>query len=245
MVTVPDHYFCKYPVTTKRYRRFISFLEEKLIYHKLSPELYVVKLLYYTESIKEYKDYLEKYKGKWHEVFISKFDNDKRFNGDDQPVVGINWYAALAYCFWLSCLEQEATAELEDIRRLGGFYRLLKEEEWEWVAGGNPDGSLRNYPWPADKGEPNPNLANFNRNVGTTTTVGRYPGGATPHGLMDMAGNVWEWMENLYKEGEPYRALRGGAWYNAVSSLHCAARSRYDPVYGGRSGGFRVVWSQS
>jgi formylglycine-generating enzyme required for sulfatase activity len=117
--------------------------------------------------------------------------------------------------------------------------------EWEWAAGGNPDGSVRLYPWPEDKGEPNPNLANFNKNVGTTTPVGRYPEGATPQGLMDMAGNVYEWMENLYQKDEPYRAFRGGSWYNDVSSLRCAARDDLFPGYRLGSWGFRVVRSQS
>jgi formylglycine-generating enzyme required for sulfatase activity len=58
----------------------------------------------------------------------------------------------------------------------------------------------RPYPWPTDKGEPSPNLANFGQNVGATTSVGQYPEGTAPEGLIDMAGNAWEWMENYYDE---------------------------------------------
>jgi len=63
---------------------------------------------------------------------------------------------------------------------------------------GEPNGTIRKYPWPKDKGEPNQNLANYGKNVGATTPVDRYPEGATPLGLMDMAGNVWEWMDSYY-----------------------------------------------
>ena len=92
---------------------------------------------------------------------------------------------------------------------MASIYRLPEEEEWEWAAGGEPDGSIRKYPWPKDKGEPGKNLANFNKNVDATTPVDRYPEGATPLGLMDMAGNVWEWMENYYREDKDWKALCG------------------------------------
>jgi formylglycine-generating enzyme required for sulfatase activity/energy-coupling factor transporter ATP-binding protein EcfA2 len=246
MVTVPDLYFCKYPVTNKRYRRFISFLEEKVIYHKLSPDLYVMRLLLSTAPIKEYREYLEKYEGKWKDVFRSKYDDDKRFNGDDQPVVGVTWYAVRAYCYWLYCLEAEwlANDDLKDFRQLGGAYRLPKEEEWEWAAGGEPDGSVRKYPWTEDKGEPTTNLANYGENVGTTTPVGRYPEGATPQGLMDMAGNVGEWMENSFDEGRILFALRGGSWQSDEKSLVCSSRLSNSPHdFWGNGLGFRVVLS--
>jgi formylglycine-generating enzyme required for sulfatase activity len=248
-VTVPDLYFCKYPVTNKRYRRFISFLEgkERKLLEKLPLKLYTENLLKFSESIKEYKEYLGKDPGKWQELLRSRFDDDKRFKRDDQPAVGVTWYAARAYCFWLSCLETVINkgGKIEDVKQVAGIYRLPTEEEWEWAAGGEPDGTIREYPWLKGKGEPNEKLANYNKNVGTTTPVGRYPEGATPHGLMDMAGNVWEWMENLYRKDESWRAVRGGSWYRDVSSLRCAARGDSYPHYRYYGGGFRVVRSQS
>jgi formylglycine-generating enzyme required for sulfatase activity len=67
--------------------------------------------------------------------------------------------------------------------------------------------------------------------VDATTPVDRYPEGATPTGLMDMAGNVWEWMENYYyDEDKDWLALRGGSWLDEEESLVCSSRSD-DVVY--------------
>jgi formylglycine-generating enzyme required for sulfatase activity/energy-coupling factor transporter ATP-binding protein EcfA2 len=251
MVTVPDLFFCKYPVTNKRYRLFISYLEGKLknLAKKLPLDIFADRLLEFSKTIKGYSEDIGKDPKQWQSILRSWSDDDKKFNGDDQPVVGVSWYAARSYCFWLSCLDaairEDARVLKGNLNRWATVYRLPTEEEWEWAAGGNPDGSVRLYPWPGKKGEPNPNLANFNKNVGATTPVGRYPEGATPSGLMDMAGNAWEWMENLYREDESWRALKGGSWYSAVSSLRCAARVWDVPGGRGGGGGFRVVRSQS
>jgi len=249
MVAVPDLYFCKYPVTNKRYRRFISFLEgkESKLLEKLSLELYAEKLLKFSESIKGYEGYLGKDHEKWQDLLRSKYDDDERFKGDDQPVVGVSWYAARAYCFWLSCLETVINQgrKIEDVKQVADIYRLPMEEEWEWAAGGEPDGSIREYPWPEEKGQPNSNLANYEGNVNATTPVGRYPEGATPQGLMDMAGNVWEWAGNLYRRGEIWPAVRGGSWLDVNHYLRCSARNSLLPGGGIIVIGFRVVRAQS
>jgi formylglycine-generating enzyme required for sulfatase activity len=164
-------------------------------------------------------------------ILRSYRDEDKSFNGDDQPVVAVTWYAARAYCHWLSCLQGKE-----------GLYRLPTEMEWEWAAAGRePDGKPRKYPWPNSKGKSTPKLANYGANVGATKPVGRYPEGATPEGLMDMAGNAWEWMENWYDEDKEYRALRGGSWSSPSESLRCAARAFFVPRLLWDFDGFRVV----
>jgi formylglycine-generating enzyme required for sulfatase activity len=231
--TVPDLYFCKYLVTNKRYRKFISYLEgkEKDLEEILPLKSFAEKLLEFAGTIEGYFDYLGRNPREWGKELRSYRDEDKSFNGDDQPVVGVSWYAAHAYCIWLSCLQGKE-----------GLYRLPTEKEWEWAAAGRePDGSLREYPWPNSKGEPTPKLANYGNNVGATTPVGRYPEGATPEGLMDMAGNAWEWMENYYDEDKVIRALRGGSWLIQSEFLRCAARDDLVPRGGWSSGGFRVV----
>jgi len=249
METVPDLFFCKYPVTNKRYRNFVSFLEgeESSLAGVLPLELFAERLLKFAGSIEGYGKYLGKNPNEWRHKLRSDSDDDKRFNGDDQPVVDVTWYAARAYCFWLSCLDEaiKGNKKLEDIKRLASIYRLPTETEWEWAAGGEPNGSVREYPWPKNKGGPSPSLANYGGNVNATTPVGRYPEGATPQGLMDMAGNVWEWMGNYYDKYKKYFALRGGSWGDYDNDLRCAARGVSLPVNGGNDIGFRVLRSQS
>lgn len=250
--TVPPIYFAKYPVTNKRYRRFINFLagKENELVKQLPLDRFAEKLKQFSKTIKGFDAYLEKNATAWAEQLRSKYDEDKKFGGEDQPVVGITWYAARAYCFYLSCLElaqrDQRSLKHLDTRQSADIYRLPTEIEWEWAAAGRePDGGLREYPWKKDRGEPNPNLANYGENVGATTPVGRYPEGVTPEGLMDMAGNVWEWMENWSSNAEQYRALRGGSWIITNVYLRCSARDDALPGYGYNNVGLRVVRPQS
>ncbi|UCH96491.1 MAG: SUMF1/EgtB/PvdO family nonheme iron enzyme, partial [Candidatus Aminicenantes bacterium] len=254
MVTVPDLFFCKYPVTNKRYRLFISYLEGQLktLAKKLPVDMFTKMLVKFAVEleIKGYIEYLGKEPRKWKNKFQSRLDNDKKFNGDDQPVVGVTWYDARTYCFWLSCLDTVIKGDTQllkgDIRQWASIYRLPTEQEWQWAASGEPDGSVRQYPWAKHKGKPNQNLANYGEHVGATTPVDRYPEGATPSGLMDMAGNVWEWMGNYYDEDKEWIALRGGAYYSDEGSLVCSARGSNVPHDGWNDDlGFRVLRASS
>ncbi len=238
-VTVPELYFAKYPVTNRLYRRFIAYLREEKI---MTEALQVLPMKTFAQSLlvgeKGIEGYLGEDHSQWAPKLVSKFDDDKRFNGDDQPVVGVAWFAAMAYCSWLSALQKaNSKGQKETI-----IYRLPAEEEWEWAAGGGK----RKYPW----GDPEPDetRANYGQKVGQTTPVGAYPAGATPEGLQDMAGNVWEWMKNLYGEGayrKYARALRGGSWSYASEDLRCAARYISNPGSLWDVNGFRVVAVQS
>lgn len=186
------------------------------------PDLHFAK---YPVTNKLYSRFIETLSTDNREKFQSTLLDDNRFNGNDQPVVGISWYAAKAYCDWL-------TEKSND----GFTYRLPTEEEWEWAA----SGSKRKYPWGNE--EPDETRANYGGNVWKTTPVGSYPVGATPDGLMDMAGNVWEWMSNWYGKYEEMRALRGGSWLVTTGYLPCAARGDDYPDSVWDDGiGFRVV----
>ena len=243
---VPDLYFAKYPVTNQRYRRFIGYLAGRVpeFSRVLPVESFSQALLALAGKEQRFREYLGDDPAPWAEKLTSAYDQEKRFKGDDQPVVAVSWYDASAYCLWLSMLE--AAVQGVGIEQLGRIYRLPREVEWEWAAvGREPGGGLREYPWPSKKGKPTDKLANYGRNVGATTPVGRYPEGATPEGLMDMAGNVWECMENWYDEDKYARSLRGGSWLSYEPLLRCSARLHFDPGDRDSCIGFRVLCSQS
>ena len=220
-------YFAKYPVTNARYRLFIDYLAGK----SASPgspvrEQFTERLLEYAGTIEGFREYLGKDREGWSKE-LCPYDKTQ-FNGDDQPAI-VTWYEAAAYCQWLTALDEE-----------DAVYRLPTDEEWEWAA----RGSTRTYPWGDEV--PNEGRANYDKKVGHTTPVGAYPSGATPEGLMDMGGNLWEWMENLYTEDGEFRALRGGSWRSEAADLLCAARLNDRPYcYWNYYVGFRVVRCQS
>jgi formylglycine-generating enzyme required for sulfatase activity len=167
---------------------------------------------------------------------------------EDHPVVEVTWHDAVAYCNWLA----EVT---------GKAYRLPSEAEWEKGARGT-DGRV--YPW---GNEWDPKRYNSEEGgPGDTTPVDAYPEGASPYGLLDMAGNVWEWTrslwgkewgkpdfkypykpddgrENLEAGSDVMRVLRGGSWFYDQRYARCASRYRSIPGGFGNLVGFRVVVS--
>ena len=133
----------------------------------------------------------------------------------NHPVVLVSWEDAVAYCRWAK-------------------KRLPSEEEWEKAARGE-DG--REWPW---GNEFDPERANTSEGgVGATTPVGCYPGGASPYGGLDMAGNVWEWTASDYEQG--VKVVRGGAWSYLQGYARCACRYWVYPGYRYYGLGFRVA----
>lgn len=123
-----------------------------------------------------------------------RYWDDPRWNNPLQPVVGVSWYEAEAYCNWL----REET---------GKDYRLPTEEEWEKAARGEKG---KDYPWGKEFDR---RMANtFESELGATTPVMMYPDGNSDYGVFDLSGNVWEWTNSKYSKKEPYLVLRGGSW---------------------------------
>lgn len=239
---VPNIYFAKYPVTNKRYRRFFRYFEgEEPELLKILPRgKYDKRLIEFASGIKDFRYFSpDRNPNTWLDKVRSDSDTEKGFDGEDQPVVGVQWFAAYAYCYWLSLLT--AAGENLSYDKAKGLYRLPSEIEWEWAAGRGK----REYPWAPDKGSPTEKLANYDQHERATTPVERYPEGATPEGLMDIAGNVWEWMVNWYDAVKLCRSVRGGSWDDLEVDLRCAARYDIHPGYRGTDVGFRVVRSKS
>jgi len=135
----------------------------------------------------------------------------------DYPVVHVTWEQANIYCAWVE-------------------RRLPTEAEWERAARGD---DFRNFPWGDEP--PNEAYANFNRFVDDTSRVGSYAAGASPFGALDMAGNVWEWVTDLYgigyysvsPEQDPTgpetsstnrRVIRGGSFQDGWVNLRVSER---------------------
>lgn len=149
--------------------------------------------------------------------------------GDDLPRTNITWYEALAFTCWLS---DRTAARIE----------LPTEQQWQRAAQGD-DGRL--YPWGVafDRSRCNTSESGIWR----LTPVTRYLEGASPYGVMDLAGNVWEWTLSQWARdiisvhGTAERVVRGGSWLDFQISARTTARSANNPDGRGPSMGFRIV----
>jgi formylglycine-generating enzyme required for sulfatase activity len=231
-IEIPCHYWiAKYPVTNAQYARFIS------------DKGYEQQNLWSDEGWAwRTGRYDSKAKGDWEKDWLSTRPPDARnkpywwgnseFNNPIFPVVGICWFEAEAYCNWLNT--QSLTIKSPDNYTV----RLPTEEEWERAARGT-DGP--EYPWGDEFELENANIA---EGGGTgATAICTYPQGASPTGVWDMSGNVWEWTRSWFDEEERYRVLRGGSWDFDRRDARCACRYRLIPGDFYDDVGFRVVVS--
>ncbi|MBI9043569.1 MAG: formylglycine-generating enzyme family protein [Anaerolineaceae bacterium] len=167
---------------------------------------------------------------------------------EDHPVVNISWNDAWSYCQWAG-------------------RRLPTEVEWEYAAGG-PDGFM--FPWgddPSYQGRTNMADVRIKFNVDLsnpdiddgylyTAPPGNFPDGASPFGVLDMAGNVREWIydgfapyhssadysDNHFNEIESNQGItRGGSFASLPIDLRVASRKESDPLQGYSDLGFRCV----
>ena len=197
--------------------------------------------------------------GEYLKLWRGRRGNDYPKGKADHPVVYVSWYTAMAYAEWVG-------------------KRPPTEAEWEYAARGGLAG--KKYPWGDDAinrdwGDyVDPSRANYDRRVGDTTAVGKYP--PNGYGLYDMAGNVWEWCLDEYNKDfysmsprenplsgadsvdwiinnftsvQTHRVVRGGSWSSRqvlreLSPLRVTFRRPNKPLFTNDHFGFRCARSQ-
>jgi len=155
-----------------------------------------------------------------------KFWDHSVFSGDAQPVVGVTWDEANAYAAWAG-------------------KQIPTEAQWEFAARGKEN---RRYPW--GRLEPDTTHRNFRDYLGMPSIVTMHEDGATPEGIKDLAGNVFEWTLDAFvpyltdetaAANTPMRAVRGGCWRSTLNELRCTFRKGYFPEAQLTTLGFRCV----
>lgn len=221
-VTLPTFAIAKYPITFSQFQMFINEAQSFISEAEIAVD------------------------DKWWDVLAHRFNELGGPGGiiDDHPRENVNWYDAIAFCRWLSW-NLDSSSDLENISQWS--VRLPTEYEWEKAARGR-NGQL--YAWgnEFDGIKCNTMLAA----IGKTTSVTQYPEGASPYGVFDMNGNVWEWCLTDYQKPQmdaakenmssnSRRTLRGGSWNSYLYDSRTITRFRAYPSIRSNNMGFRIM----
>ena len=232
-------------VTDVTVAQYVSFLNATLADGTVKVDIDKVVGLYPGDEFHAVKHEIEISPGEY--IFIPLNDPASRFTFDgtnftakpgyeNHPMTNVSWFGAWGYCGYNS-------------------YRLPTELEWEKAARGSMDS--RPFPWGEEIARNNANFYSSRdpfedmSSLGSRTSpVGFYNGqiydgyqtldSASPYGLYDMSGNVWQWMDDIY-EGQHYRYMRGGSKDTYDMDLRIWVRNNATPTYFSPGVGFRCV----
>lgn len=226
-VTIPDGEFW---MGSKPTRRHAAVLPSEMPQHQLDLAEFLIAQTPVTNA--EYAEFVQ---ATGHPTPAHWYDGNIPLNKKLHPVTHVDWYDAQAFCTWAGV-------------------RLPTEAEWEKAACGTPTASgTRIYPW--GNRRPSANRLNYSRGWAVTTPVDDHPLGASPYGVFDMAGNVWEWVSSVYApypysahdgredpQSSKQRVLRGGSFASPDARfVRCAMRSLSYPTRRREHIGFRVA----
>jgi formylglycine-generating enzyme required for sulfatase activity len=240
---LPDIWWCEVPAGRSLYgddkqRREIS---------------YSFKIAKYPVTYRQYQAFVtsgEYEDGRWWAGMSEEYQRQplaEQYNPYwNHPRDNVSWYQAVAFSRWLDAKWRD-----KGLLGQGEQIRLPLEWEWEYAARGT-DG--REYPWGDGYRVGYANLDEQEQGVGPyflyqTTAVGVYPLGASPFGVEDMAGTVWEWCQNDYEKPEVLdgysnaesKVLRGGAFRSHQLNAAAASRNYLNPSSRNYHRGFRLV----
>ncbi|MCP4406308.1 MAG: formylglycine-generating enzyme family protein, partial [Gammaproteobacteria bacterium] len=196
----------------------------------------------YPVTYAEYSQFIEEHKDKAPSAWkAARYPTGE----GNHPVTYVSWHHAQAYIDWLNSSSKD-----------GYHYFLPTEAQWERAARGpalwKGRENRRRYPWGDEFDAHKCNV--HETGLGRTTAVGCFVDGASPEGVLDMAGNVWEWCAGWYdekyyqkktveenKEESHFKVLRGGSFRYFGDNARCACRNLNHPDVGFSNVGFRVA----
>lgn len=219
-ISLPAYYIDKYEVTNEQYCRFLNSLQDK-------------------SNIEKYIDLNSSY-------CQIKYDSTTQIYSSllcavHAPVIEISWYGAVEYAKWIN-KSLPSEAEWEKAARGGKMIPIEQFTSIPLTLVENPI-PMRAYPWGNNSCDIPFIRANVMQEQGSLQNVEEYEGlGDSPYGCVNMAGNVWEWCQDLYPNSTT-RICKGGSWGSNEESVRCSYRYAVLPSNKNNDLGFRCVIS--
>ena len=210
---------------------------------ELSYSFKMAKYLVTYQQFQTFADSGEYNLTEWWVGFLTEYQ-PQQLNKQNNPYANhprdrVSWYQAVAFSRWATA-KYRAAGLIDHTVEI----RLPTEVEWEYAA---RDSDERKYPYGPDFDAIKANTGETA--LGQTSAVGLFPDGASPYGVQDMSGNVWEWCLNKYDNPDhllvgdsgDFRVLRGGSFHNSLDGATASSRY-YDPPHNlSHSFGVRLV----